>query len=123
MGLQTGSVENSRRLNDANFVTSASIWAPLASWNLVQATPFPTTENVQLEVFTTSSIGFTASFTVQDSADNSTFANVTQLNSVTLQATGSAFTSFGLPPTLRQYVRVSSSVTVGSGSYTGSLNM
>lgn len=134
MSLAGNTPNNNRLLNDYNFVSAkalvAGAGAVAGSFDLVQATPYPTPEQYVLKVDTGAMAGSntTVSFTVQDSADNSTFANVSALGALTqtvpttAPATASV-ASWLLPPTIRQYVRVSASVSASTtGNYTASLS-
>jgi len=127
MSLTTNTPYNSRLLLDANYIAATSSANTIFnSFNLVQAVPYPTTEVVILNVSTPSLSGSntTASFLVQDSADNTTFAAVAALSPQNINAvSGSAASvSWLLPPTVRQYVRVTGSVSgTVSGAVTASL--
>lgn len=124
---------NNRLLNDYTFISAqalAAAGAIASSFNLVQATPYPTPEQYVLKVDAGAMAGSntTVSFTVQDSADNSTFANVSSLGTLTQTVPTTAprtasVASWQLPPTVRQYVRVSASNSATTtGNYTASLS-
>lgn len=135
MSLASNNPFNSRNLRDANYIKSSSLQTSLVtpSLDFIQATPYPTTEQVILQATlgattTTLANGVTASIAWQDSADNSSFSNITQLGSfavigtTTLAATSQQVL---LSPSVRRYVRVAATFTdSGSNSttnYTGSL--
>lgn len=99
--------------NAANTVNTAGV-------DLGATTPFPTTEGFQVRLTTDVATGANSkniNVIVQDSADNSTFANIAGMGSV--PHTGNAAnhiatnTIFSLPPGTRRYVR---------GSATGEAN-
>ena len=117
---------NNRLLGDAYYVGSTLTDSAVTSFDLVQASPYPITEQVQLVVVSTASGSGASTFTVKDSADNVTFTEVSLLGSATLNAvpSGSSPSSSAwlLPPTIRRYVQVSGSVVATSGSYTVSLS-
>jgi len=132
MSLASNTPYNARLLNDYNFVAATLLVAggvAASSFNLVQALPYPTPEQTVLKVDTGALAGTntTAAFTVQDSADNSTFANVASLGSVTKTVPTTAVAVAGLatwllPPTIKQYVRVSCSYSgATTGNFTASL--
>lgn len=132
MSLASNTPYNKRLLNDANFVAATTLVAggvAASSFNLVQSTPYPTPEQIVLKVDTGGLTGSntTAAFTVQDSADNSSFTNVAILGSVnqTVPTTAPATASVAqwlLPPTIKQYVRVSCSLSAATtGNFTASL--
>ena len=133
MSLASNTPTNQRLLNDGNFVSPTALAAGgvvATSFNLVQGTPYPTTEQIalKLDFATMSGSTTTATFTVQDSADNVTFTSVATLAAVTkvvttpgVYPTGSAV-SILLPPNVKQYVRVSASLSgATTGAFTASL--
>lgn len=133
MSLVGNTPTNKRLLNDYNLVAATALVAggvAASSFNLVQGTPYPTTEQIVLKVDTgiLSGSNTTAAFTVQDSADNSTFADVAALGSVTKTvatpgvASAASVAQWLLPPTVKQYVRVSCSLSAATtGNFTASL--
>jgi hypothetical protein len=130
MSLVNNAPTNQRLLTDLTFVKSATLATGVAgSIDLVQSVPYPTTEQVVLNVTTTilSGSNTTATFTVQDSADNSSFSNVGLLGAKAVTVTspgvvGAVVASYALPVNVRQYVRVSSSISgATTGGFTSSL--
>jgi hypothetical protein len=133
MSLASNKPNNQRLLNDYNFVAATLLVAggvAASSFNLVQGTPYPTPEQIVLKVDTgvLSGSNTTAAFTVQDSADNVTFANVTTLGSISKTvgtpgvASAANVASWLLPPAIKQYVRVSCSLSAATtGNFTASL--
>lgn len=131
MSLASNTPTNQRALKDGTFVKVASSLGgtsgATAGFNLVQSLPYPTTEQVVLKVETTALAGSntTASFFVQESEDNSTYTNIAEFATQTLTVpTTRAATTYNyiLPPDVKQYVRVSSSVSgATTGGYTASL--
>lgn len=133
MSLAGNTPTNKRLLTDRNFVAATTLVAPgivAASFNLVQGTPYPTPEQIVLKVDTgiLSGSNTTAAFSVQDSADNSTFTDVAVLGSVlkTVATPGvvsaTSVAQWLLPPTIKQYIRVSCSYSAATtGNFTASL--
>ena len=131
MSLASNNPTNQRQLNDANFVSAVSLATGTSTaFNLVSAAPYPTTEQIVLEIDTGVLAGTntTAAFAVQDSADGVTFTSVSTLGSITktvpttTPATAS-LASWLLPPSIKQYVRVSSSLSgATTGNFTASLS-
>lgn len=130
---------NSQILQDANYIVTSSVTAASPSMDLIQASPFPTTRYVVLNV-TASAVNSTkyatwsASLSVQDSADNSTFADVAAMgplaiNDAATKTAGTSKISYQFPPTIRRYVRVgaisaisaSAAIAELTGSVTASL--
>ena len=72
---------------------------------------------------TTTATGQTQTFTVQDSADNSTFSAVASLATLVLtgvsNATAATDRRWRLPDSIRRYVRVSVTSSATAGSQTG----
>jgi hypothetical protein len=108
---------NARNLVDTNFTTNVALPATATTANtnafdLQQTTPYPTTESIDVAVLTSASASgnsVNSLVYLQDSADNSTFTNVTTLGTVkVVQGSGStAATSnyFKLPRGAQRYVR------------------
>ena len=109
-------LENQRKLTDINLQTVATL--PNAA-NTNIATPsislngesFSTSEHygVGVTIDPLANFGTTGALTVviQDSADNVTFANISELGSTVINANTAAATSdqYRLPPTARAYIR------------------
>jgi hypothetical protein len=129
MAIVNNTPQNTRELKDALLSKAATLATGVTTGiDLVQSTPYPTTEQVVLNVYNGALAGTntTAAFWVQDSADNSTFTSLSTLGSVTktvpTNAAASKVASFSLPPGTRQYVRVSSSLSgATTGDFTASI--
>ena len=106
---------NGRILNDSAYSITASVVTSLpgsASFNFVQASPFPTIEKATLSLTLSPSGTNTASLTLQHSADNTTFANIPQFAAPLVKTGASTLSSSVvviLPPDVKQYLRVSGS--------------
>ena len=120
MALASNKPYNTRLVEDVNYIKSASLQTAVVTPGLdfVQATPYPTTEAVILQANTSAATsnlagGVTASFAWQDSADNSSFSNISQLATYTVSGSSLAATSVQvlLPPNVRRYVRVAVTLT------------
>jgi len=109
-------LENQRKLQDAAFVASATL--PATNNSNVTTTPFSlngqsyaTSEHfaVQVDVDPLANFGTAGALTVviQDSADNVTYANITELGSTMINANTTTVTTdqYKLPPTARAYIR------------------
>ncbi len=120
---------HSRRQKDATFITSKAIHTTEAfsdSFDIEEMN-----EGLLLEVVSPGSpatTGKICTYTLQDSADNVTFAAVDPKVSTTITAASSALAAktveFPLPPNTRRYIRVAQTGdTLGSvaGSFTVSL--
>ncbi len=122
---------NSRFVLDANYVQTFALPGAAGTvhstgFNLIQPTPFPVTETINFQVLipatTTTMVpdASTLTVTIEDSADGVTYAAIPQLAAYTLTGAGGAGTAATtitekLPPSTRQYVRVT---IVGSASTT-----
>lgn len=102
--------------NAANTVNSNSI-------DLGAVTPFPVTEELVLRLSTSLSTGANNKnivMVLQDSADNSTFANIATLATKTITANTANFaaseTNYTLPQHTRRYVRVSATGEENGGN-------
>jgi hypothetical protein len=124
---------NSRQLKDATFITSKALHTTAAnsdSFDLEQTTG-GLIEGIQVEVASPASAATTGkicTYTLQDSADNVTFAAVDPAVTTTITAASSALAAktveFPLPPNVRRYIRIAQTGdTLGSvaGSFTVSL--
>src|SRR5438045_3678041 len=127
---------NERRLQDG--VLTANIALPNAAntvntngLDLQVTTPFPTTGRFNVRVDTGVATGANSkniNVIVQDSADNSTFANIAGLTSVAHAGNAAnhiaANTNFALPPATRRYIRASATGEANGGdSSDGSLTI
>jgi len=84
---------------------------------------YPATEKVMLKVITGQSTGANSkniTLSVQDSADNSTFANIATLGATVIAGNAanypSSVTNVALPPGTRRYVRVSATGEANGGN-------
>src|SRR5438105_2652903 len=124
-----------RALKDANFIFTKVLPAAAASnqtptIDLIAVSGDPDPSLFDIEVVVPALANHTDStktitITVQDSADNSTYANVTPLIQCQVPgvaSTGSAATTFTfrLPPGIRRYVQLTQSVPTGDGNNTAS---
>ncbi len=119
MAVSNAAPVNQRRLLDANFIKNVAM--PFAAntvntnaMDLVQAVVYPVTQYVVLQVNTTQCTGANTkniNYNVQDSADNITFANIATLRAQVILGNAANYpatsTNFALPPSTKQYVRVS----------------
>jgi hypothetical protein len=126
-----------RRLKDASLNKSVDLPTGAATANtnsvdLGQATPFPITESFHVKLSTSVATGAnnkTITVKVQDSADNTTFANIAAIGALTVTDNNGAGFPAGsltvsLPPTTRRYVRgQATSVADGGDSTDGSLTV
>lgn len=134
MALAPNTPFNKQLLQDGFYTgATASIAAASPSFDLVQASPFPTTRWFVLNVSSSaissvSETAFTASVYVQDSADNSTFANVASLGPLVVNDVGTgtasaSLASYQLPPTVRRYIRINKPSFNSGTDFTGSVKM
>ena len=125
---------NTRAMLDATYVVVTNIpgagnQANSNAMDLIQATPYPTTEYVQLQVLSAGGNGANnknCNYTLQDSADNVTFANVALVGNPLLRVTdqnGSNYNTVSasilLPPSIRRYVRAQANAEANSGTGAG----
>lgn len=124
---------HSRTLKDANYITSKALHTTAAnsdSFDLEQTTG-GLIEGIQVEIVSPASAATTGkicTYTLEDSADNSTFTAVDPKITTTITAASSALAAktvaFRLPPNTRRYIRIAQTGdTLGSvaGSFTVSL--
>lgn len=124
---------NSRRQKDANFIATKALHtteALAASFDLGQVNG-GLVEGILVEVVSPADVATTGkicTYTLQDSADNVTFAAVDPNVSTSITAASSALAAktveFPLPPNTRRYIRVAQTGdTLGSvaGTFTVSL--
>lgn len=121
----------SRRLKDAAFITTAVLaQAGVNSTGFdLEQVQGGLVEGILLEVAVPAVAGITdakvLTFTLQDSADNSSWAAVDPGVSTSITAagglgTGAKTVEFPLPPNTRRYVRVAQTATATAGTFTGS---
>lgn len=129
------SLPNRRGLADANQVITTLL--PVANTNvnsasidLTQSYSLSELLAVQVDVDACPNLTSNANsvtFVLQDSADNSNFANIPELGTTVLigvptSGTGSTLATFGgldqikLPPSTRQYIRLQAVTTAGAGN-------
>jgi hypothetical protein len=123
---------HSQRVKDATLITSVALaqaGANTPSIDLGQVAG-GLVEGVQLEVSIPVVAGITdakvLTFTLQDSADNSTFAALDPAVTTTVVAAGGAGTpaktvDIRLPANTRRYVRIAQTATATSGTFSGSV--
>lgn len=119
MAVSNGTPTNTRALIDATFVASVALpnaanTVNTSGFDLVQATPYPVTERFLVQVATTQSTGANTkniNVTIQDSADNITFAAIATLGATVIAGNAANFpaatANYALPPGTRRYVRAS----------------
>lgn len=133
MSLASNKPYNSRLIVDSGYVKSASLSTATASAALdfIDVDPYPTTEQVIVQVVTTAltsgiSAGVTGSYSLQNSADAASWSSISELATFgsSLAATT---TKVLLPPSVKRYVRVlatfadSASVATTYNDLTGSM--
>jgi hypothetical protein len=139
MTLTTTSPANQRLVNDGYLMVNTAL--PVAAntvntnaLDLVQATPYPVTEKVYVNVATSAATSTANSKNInvvlQHSATNvsANFVNIPELNTVLLRVTdnGSTVTPAGssnvqLPPSVKRYIRAQATGEVNGGAATGSV--
>jgi len=124
----------SRKIQDAELNVSKALPAADAnnttdSIDLGAATPWPTTETIGVDLSVPATPDLveakTITFTLEESADNSSFAAIAEL--ATLVVTGAALAAGGpaatrtiyLPPSVKRYVRAKAAVLADGGDNTG----
>lgn len=130
MAVSNANPVNLRGLKDVNYIKNVAMPNAANTVNtnamdLLQAVPYSTTQYVVLQVTTTQATGANSkniNFVVQDSADNSSFANIATLRTPTViagNATAYPATTvnFALPPFTgtRRYIRVSATGEANGG--------
>lgn len=127
MAVSNAAPVNQRNLKDANFIKNVAL--PNAAntvttngMDLVQATPYPVTEKVVLQINTTQSTGANSkniNVVIQDSADNSSFTNIATLAVKVIAGNAanypSSSTNYSLPINTRRYVRASATGEANGG--------
>lgn len=122
-----------RTIRDASLVVTKALPAAAASNNSdsidLESIGSSVLESIELEIVIPATPSLVEAKTVivhlEDSADDSTFADIDELGSITVTgaaaaAGGAAVTKkFRLPSTTRRYVRFSSAVLTGGGDNTG----
>ncbi len=118
MSVANGTPSNFRGVLDANYITNIALPTAGSTANgngldLVQPTPYPVTERVVAQIVTTAGNGANnknITFYLQDSANNSTFANIAGLGTqIQTDANNGGYAAstmnWSLPPATRRYVR------------------
>jgi hypothetical protein len=125
MALQT---QNTRNIADLDLSVNVALpnAANTANTNgidLGAVTPFPLTENFQVRISTTAATGANdknVTIVVQDSADNSTYANIATLGTTVINEGSSAYAAttaiYSLPTITRRYVRASATGEANGGN-------
>lgn len=126
-----------RRLQDASLDKSVALPTGAATANtnavdLGDAAPFPITESFHVKLTTSTAAGANnknITVKLQDSADNTTFANIAELGALTVTDNNGAGFPAGtltvqLPPDTRRYVRAqATSEANGGASNNGTLTV
>ena len=119
---------NERRLKDASLIKpialpNAAATVSTASIDLGATTPFPVGDQFSVQVATTAATGVDTKIitvTIEDSADNSSFAAETGLSTLAITAASSSYAatsrSVALPPGARRYIRASATGESGGGN-------
>ena len=116
---------NTRAVKDANYIVETALPSAPGTVNgtaldlgdVVSGIPYATTETINLQVLSPAltnamlGSGYTLTYTIQDSADNSSFTAISTLASQVLTGAGAGAVAttytFKLPPATRRYVRLS----------------
>ncbi len=118
-------LENQRKLSDANLTFSVSLPAAGSSAyspSIDTNQSFSTNEKYAVQLDTAATTATTGSITyfVQHSADNQSWSNVPELAPVSIAVTSgsTSFTSdqFRLPPTANEYIRAGWTVSSGASN-------
>lgn len=129
--LANNSPVNTRAVRDINYI--ANIALPNAAntvntnaLDMIQATPFPTTETITVNILSTGGNGSNnknVNIILQDSADNVTFANIAVFATPLLQVVdnnGGGLNNGNLevllPPTVRRYIRAQATGEANGGN-------
>lgn len=120
--------DNSRGLQDALLTVSTALPNAGNTVNtngidLGSATPFPVTEGFTVQVATTAGTGANSkniTIVLQDSADNTTFANIATLGTTVIAEANSAYAAttanYSLPKATRRYLRASATGEANGGN-------
>lgn len=138
MALANSAPVNTRAVIDVNYKVTAALPVAGANTNtsgldLIQATPFPTTQYCIAQVLVAASTAGAnnknINVVLQDSANNVTFANIALLANPLVTVTdnngggwAAASANVTLPPSTRQYVRAQA-VGEANGSNGSAVNM
>lgn len=131
MSLANNAPVNTRAVRDINYIANiampnAANTVNTAGLDLIQATPYPTTEYVIAQILTSAGNGANnknVNVVIQDSADNVTFANIALFAAPILTVTdnngggypvGSA--NVLLPPSARRYIRAQATGEANGGN-------
>ena len=125
---------NSRILEDASKIATGTLGANTTVSNtgvidLQTVAPYAVTETINVSVGYSASANGNASAAngviyLQDSADNTTFANISTLGTVPIveaAALVAASYTFKLPPGCRQYIKACSKTSTGAANYADSV--
>lgn len=125
---------HSRRLKDANFISTALLaqaGAASRGFDLDQVDA-GVIEGIQLEVAIPAVPGIAdgkvLTFTLEDSTDGVTFAAVDPLQTTTVVGAGGAgspakVVELRFPPSVRRYVRMAQTASASAGTFTGSVTV
>lgn len=122
-------MSSERRLLDASLnknvaLPNAATTANTTAIDLGQTLPFPITEKFYVNLVTTAATGANnknITIRMQDSADNSSFANIAAIGAITLTDNNgggysASSTNVALPPTTRRYVRAQATGEANGGN-------
>jgi hypothetical protein len=126
-----------RRFEDASLektiaLPNAATTVNTASVDLGKASPFPLTEKLHVKLSTDAATGGTDGktvvVTIHDSADDSSFAAIDGVGTLTLVSASTAYAAgsmtFALPPGTRRYIRATATgETSGGDASDGNLGM
>jgi hypothetical protein len=120
MSVANGNPINARALLDQNYIVTANFpnaanTVNTSGLDLIQATPYPTTDRIDVNLVCTAGSGANnknVNFALQDSADNVTFANVVYMAAPLFQVVDNGTTNTNvanvivkLQPGGRRYIR------------------
>jgi hypothetical protein len=135
-GTALNAPNNARQLIDGIYVVTANLPNAANTVNssgldLLQATPYPTTDRVDVNIVVTAGVGANnknINYVLQDSADNVTFANVVYLAAPLFQVLDNGNTNVNsanvvvkLQPGGRRYIRIQATGETNGGAGTNGL--
>ena len=134
MAVSNGTPQNSRPILDQNYIASVALpnaanTVNTSGLDLVQATPYPTTDRIDVQILTAGGNGANnknINCRIMDSADNITFTNVAIFANPILQTVdnnGAGYNNanviFKLPPNIRRYIRATALGEANGGDASG----
>lgn len=120
MAVSNGTPNNARALLDQNYIASAALpnaanTVNTSGLDLVQATPYPTTDRIDVQIVTTGGNGANSkniNFRLMGSTDNSSFTNIATFANPLLQTVDNSGAGYNnaniivkLPPSCPRYIR------------------